>query len=112
MYIDTIEKMQMSSNNEHIFEEDSTYNISLALKSGSEFASFRVYKDGNLLGIDGIHYQYTVGINVHTLTLNSVQMRDSGVFQMELHNLAGAVVEYNYVTVKCECGKFSVYKMI
>ena len=89
-------------NVEHSVHEDSPYNITLTLQNDLDDSFFRVYKNGQSLDIDGMRYMYTIVGRVCILILTSVQRDDTAVFQIEVWNLAGRVVQYNCVTVLCE----------
>ena len=96
------QKTVVTDNIEHSVHEDSSLSLTLTLQNDLGDVFFRVYKNGRLLDIDGIRYRYTIVDNVHTLMLTSAQRDDTAVFQMEVWNLAGRIVQYNYVTVLCE----------
>ena len=85
------------------FREELLFDVNVE----STYSTVRVFKDAVRLPLSNGSYEHSFQQNIgtgdrHTLTIVSAKKEDAGVFQFEVGNLAGTIVKYYALDVRCK----------
>ena len=85
-------------------DEGSSLSLTFRFAGNSTTNGVKLYKDGVSVALNGNSYEYEFqpnsgGEDHHVIKFEKVAEDDDGVFQFEVENFAGSVVQYYYLDV-------------